>query len=151
MDSFYHEAAGRTDGWLYLYAFNSFTLRHWVPETLCKSSYGAPPVRLHEAADFVSSNRRFDLVLISEMWDCTDIEYLDRYIPVHRRFRKLQAKRFKNLNKGWPTWWHLLYYLLFNMFRMLIHPSSGACDYLVRYCVSQPHTTHNIGITFTTR
>jgi len=41
------------------------------------------------------------------------------------------------LNKGWPTRWHLLYYvnLLLNMFRMLIHPSSGACDYLVRYCV----------------
>ena len=34
------------------------------------------------------------------------------------------------LNKGRPTWWHLLYYvnLLLNMFRMLIHPSSGACD-----------------------
>jgi len=34
-------------------------------------------------------------------------------------------------------WWHLLYYvnLLLNMFRMLVHPSSGACDYLVRYCV----------------
>ena len=33
--------------------------------------------------------------------------------------------------------WHLHYYvnLLHNMFRMLIHPSSGACDYLVRYCV----------------
>jgi len=41
------------------------------------------------------------------------------------------------LNKGRPTWWHLLYYvnLLLNMFRMLIYPSSGACDYLVRYCV----------------
>ena len=41
------------------------------------------------------------------------------------------------LNKGRPTWWHLLYYvnLLLNMFRMLIHPSSGACDYLVSYCV----------------
>ena len=41
------------------------------------------------------------------------------------------------LNKGRPTWWHLLYYvnLLLSMFRMLIHPSSGACDYLVRYCV----------------
>ena len=42
------------------------------------------------------------------------------------------------LNKGRPTWLHLLYYvnLLLNMFRMLIHPSSGACDYWVRYCVS---------------
>ena len=41
------------------------------------------------------------------------------------------------LNKGRPTWWHLLYYvnLLLNMFQMLIHPSSGACDYLVCYCV----------------
>jgi len=34
-------------------------------------------------------------------------------------------------------WWNFLYYvnLLLNMFRMLIHPSSEACDYLVRYCV----------------
>jgi len=41
------------------------------------------------------------------------------------------------LNKGRPTWWHLLYYvnLLLNMFLMLIYPSSGACDYLVRYFV----------------
>ena len=41
------------------------------------------------------------------------------------------------LNKGRATWWHLLYYvnLLLNMFRMLIHPSSGTCDYLVPYCV----------------
>ena len=40
-------------------------------------------------------------------------------------------------NKGRPTWWHLLYYvnLLLNIFRMLIHPSSGACDYLLRCCV----------------
>jgi len=32
----------------------------------------------------------------------------------------------------------LVYYvnLLLNMFRMLIHPSSGACDYLVRYYVA---------------
>jgi len=38
------------------------------------------------------------------------------------------------LNKGWPTWWHLLYYLLLNMFQTLIRPSSWACDYLLR-CV----------------
>jgi len=39
--------------------------------------------------------------------------------------------------KGRPTWWHLLYYvsLLLSMFRMLIHPSSGACHCLVRWCV----------------
>jgi len=35
------------------------------------------------------------------------------------------------LNKGWPTRWHLLYYLLLNMFQTLIRPSSGACDYLL--------------------
>ena len=39
------------------------------------------------------------------------------------------------LNKGWPNRWHLLYYLLLNMFQTLIRPSPGACDYLVRYCV----------------
>ena len=41
------------------------------------------------------------------------------------------------LNKSRPTRWHLLYYvnLLLSMFRMLIHPSSEACDYVVRYCV----------------
>ena len=39
------------------------------------------------------------------------------------------------LNKGRPTRWHLLYYLLLNIFQMLIHPSSGACDYLLCCCV----------------
>jgi len=41
------------------------------------------------------------------------------------------------LNKGRPTWFHLFYYVnfLLNIFRMLIHPSSGACDYLVCYCI----------------
>ena len=41
------------------------------------------------------------------------------------------------LNKGTPTRWHLLYYvnLLLNMFQMLIHPSSGACDCLLCCCV----------------
>jgi len=38
------------------------------------------------------------------------------------------------LNKGWPARWHLLYYLLLNMFQTLIRPSSGACDYMLR-CV----------------
>ena len=38
------------------------------------------------------------------------------------------------LNKGRPTRWHLLYYLLLNVFQTLIRPSSGACDYLLR-CV----------------
>jgi len=27
----------------------------------------------------------------------------------------------------------LFHYLMLNMFRMLVHPSSGACDYLLRY------------------
>jgi len=41
------------------------------------------------------------------------------------------------VNKGRPTRGHLLYYvnLLLNMFQMLIHPSSRACDYLLRCCV----------------
>jgi len=34
------------------------------------------------------------------------------------------------LNKGWPTRWHVLYYILLNMFQTLIRPSSGACEYL---------------------
>jgi len=48
-----------------------------------------------------------------------------------------EKSNFNNLYKGRPTLWHLLYYvnLLLNMFRMLIHPSSGAGGYLVRYCV----------------
>ena len=40
----------------------------------------------------------------------------------------------ENLNNGWPTRWHLLYYILLNLFQTLIRPSSGACDYLLR-CV----------------
>jgi len=33
--------------------------------------------------------------------------------------------------KVWPTRWHLLYYILLNMFQTLIRPSSGAWDYLL--------------------
>jgi len=39
--------------------------------------------------------------------------------------------RLMNLNKGWPTRWHLLYYILLNMFQTLIHPSSGGSEYLL--------------------
>jgi len=38
------------------------------------------------------------------------------------------------LNKERPTWWNfalLFHYLMLNMFRMLTHPSSGACDLFV--------------------
>jgi len=35
------------------------------------------------------------------------------------------------LHKGWPTGWHLLYYILLNMFQTLIRPSSGASEYLL--------------------
>ena len=37
----------------------------------------------------------------------------------------------RRLNKGWPTRWHLLYYILLNMFQTLIRPSSGASEYLL--------------------
>jgi len=52
-------------------------------------------------------------------------------------YQRRSLNFIKVLNKGRPTWWHLLYYvnLLLNMFRMLIHPSSADWDYLVRYCV----------------
>jgi len=40
----------------------------------------------------------------------------------------------EDMNEGWLTRWHLHYYLLLNMFQTLIHPSSGACDYLL-HCV----------------
>ena len=36
-----------------------------------------------------------------------------------------------HLNKGWPTRWHLLYYILLNMFQTLIRPSSRANKYLL--------------------
>ena len=37
----------------------------------------------------------------------------------------------KNLKNGWPTRWHLLYYILLNMFQTLIRPSSGTSEYLL--------------------
>jgi len=50
------------------------------------------------------------------------------------------------LNRGWPTRWHLLYYLLLNMFQTLIRPSSGACSYLLRCvgCTRIPHHQQTI-------
>jgi len=50
-----------------------------------------------------------------------------------------------------PTWCHLLFYFtsyVFNMFRTLIYPSSGACDYSVELphwdtTPTQPHRNSN--------
>jgi len=47
------------------------------------------------------------------------VHHLDTWI----KLGQLDVTYFNNVN------------LLLNMFRMLIHPSSGACDYLVCYCV----------------
>ena len=50
----------------------------------------------------------------------------------------LDRASFCKLNKDRPTWCHLLllfHYLLLNMFRMLVHPSSEACDLLWIYFV----------------
>jgi len=44
-----------------------------------------------------------------------------------------------------PTWWHLLFYFtsyVLNMFRTLINPSSGACD----YSVELPHWSYVFGL-----
>jgi len=79
-------------------------------------------------------------ILLSALWPvcfqsfCSDT--LCQY-TLPRILRVLDRASSWYLNKGRPTWWQSLYYvnLLFNMFRMLIHPSSGACDYLVRYCL----------------
>ena len=81
----------------------------------------------------VLRNRQTDMFGISR-WK---LHVITANIPVWWILRILDHAASWYLNKGRPTWWHLLYYvdLLLSMFRMLIHPSSGACDYLVRYCV----------------
>ena len=48
------------------------------------------------------------------------------------------------LNKGWPTRWHLLYYILLNMFQTLICPSSGVSEYLLCWVVVQPTLGYHI-------
>ena len=52
------------------------------------------------------------------------------YITQHYRI-STQTTTIRYLNKGWPTRWHLLYYILLNMFQKLIRPSSGASEYLL--------------------
>jgi len=69
---------------------------------------------------------------------CTEIFISHRAVNIHKLLLcVLDRASSWYFNKGRPTWWHLLHYvnLLLDMFRMLIHPSSGACDYLVRYCI----------------
>jgi len=75
--------------------------------------------------------RRGGLESMSVVHKCVDVDMINRILCV------LDRASSWYLNKGRPTRWHLLYYvnLLLNMFQILIHPSSGACDYLVRYCV----------------
>ena len=48
-----------------------------------------------------------------------------------KKYSRIWRNPFKCLNKGWPTRWHLLYYILLNMFQTLIRPSSGASEYLL--------------------
>ena len=83
----------------------------------------------------------FQVTLRGTVNVCTYWERSDKYSRSLYRSTVLEHSHhtvvWRSLNKGRPAWWHLLYYvsLLLKMFRMLIHPSSGACDYLVRYCV----------------
>jgi len=57
-------------------------------------------------------------------------------LPVTYRIL-LQTLIWEYLNKCRPTIWHLHYYvkLLHSIFQILIHPTSGACDYWLRSCV----------------
>ena len=74
-------------------------------------------------------------------WEWGKLELSHSQINIFRLTLKLRRLRcalcalfigkIRSLNKGWPTRWHLLYYLLLNMFQTLIRPSSGACDYLL--------------------
>ena len=64
--------------------------------------------------------------------DCNKIIVVVRHPSTGLTF--LNSEHSPLLNKKRPTWCHLLFlfrYLMLNMFRMLIHPSSGACDLFV--------------------
>jgi len=52
-------------------------------------------------------------------------------LPIHKYSTTYQSNTTVCLNNGWPTRWHLLYYILLNMFQTLIRPSSGASEYLL--------------------
>jgi len=83
---------------------------------------------------FSQSCRRFRLVTMKQWWYTLNIKSLFFFLQwmYNLLLEWTECKGQILLNKGRPTWWHLLYYvnLLLNMFRMLIHPSSGACDWL---------------------
>jgi len=77
--------------------------------------------------------------------------HIEWKIPVSHRYRKFSwwwahscpkhVDKLKSLKNKRPTWCHLLFYFtsyVLNMFRTLIHPSSGACD----YSVELPHWSY---------
>ena len=108
----------------------SVTSRHTT--VLCSHS----PLDLYSALSFLDTSRQ-RYFCVSRMHEKVRWRPEPCGKPCCQEQRRYVTILCIYLNKGRPTWWHLLYYvnLLLNMFRMLIHPSSGACDYLVRYCV----------------
>ena len=81
--------------------------------------------------------RNFSWFIVWKMEDsCLIITYkfknvLCKYFPENWRLWREINLWILFLNKGWPARWHLLYYLLLNMFQTLIRPSSGASEYLL--------------------
>ena len=61
-------------------------------------------------------------------WSCSICIFIHKYIYMFLCILDRASSWY--LNNGWPTRWHLLYYILLNMFQMLIRPSSGASEYL---------------------
>ena len=54
---------------------------------------------------------------------------------------RFNINKYRQLKNKRPTWWYLLFYFtsyVLKMFRTLIYPSSGACDYSVKL----PHLSH---------
>jgi len=94
--------------------------------TICESTWRHNLEELHFNPKYRTNNQT--------LYYPTNAQYtISRYNWNYKIFKSVPPC----LNKGRPPWYHLFYYvnLLLNMFRMLIHPSSGACDYLVCYCV----------------
>jgi len=75
--------------------------------------------------------------IIFILWNVVKLHITKDIRNINTFLRLLVRASSWYLNKGRPTWWHLIYYvnLLLNTFQMLTHPSSWPCDYLVRCCV----------------
>ena len=99
---------------------------------MCSSSGGQNCIKLVKYWDkYTAMHGQQNVKILWRVTLCYFVWIVLCVIIVRRILCILDRASSWYLNNGWPTRWHLLYYILLNMFQTLIRPSSGASEYLL--------------------